>query len=178
MISVSSDKIANRISMAPSSLRESMARFATGVIVLSVGGDDIHGMTANAFTSVSLEPPTVLCCIARSAVMHQALTSQKRFAVSVLGADQEDLARYFADKRRPLGPEQFQQLAWEPGAVSEAPLLHGALAWLECELTEIHESGDHSIFLGEVVNASRSPEGPGLLFFDGAFQGTGSADES
>ncbi|MCL8014269.1 flavin reductase family protein [Streptomyces sp. AS02] len=178
MISVSTDEIANRIPMTPSSLRESMARFATGVIVLSVGGDDIHGMTANAFTSVSLDPPTVLCCVAHSAVMHKALLAQKRFAVSVLGSDQEDLARHFSDKRRPLGPDQFHRVEWEPGEFTQAPLLHGALAWLECELTEFHDSGDHSIFLGTVINSSKSADGSGLLFFDGAFQGTGSADAS
>ncbi|MFI1393997.1 flavin reductase family protein [Streptomyces sp. NPDC020681] len=155
-----------------------MARFATGVIVLSVGGDDIHGMTANAFTSVSLDPPTVLCCVAHSAVMHKAVLAQKRFAVSVLGAGQESLARHFADKSRPLGPEQFRRFDWEPGELTQAPLLHGALAWLECELTEFHDSGDHSIFLGNVINASKSPGGAGLLFFDGAFQQTGSADVS
>ncbi|GEC08108.1 oxidoreductase [Streptomyces spinoverrucosus] len=155
-----------------------MARFATGVIVLSVGGEDIHGMTANAFTSVSLDPPTVLCCVAHSAVMHKALLAQKRFAVSVLGAGQESLARHFADKSRPLGAEQFRRFDWEPGRLTQAPLLHGALAWLECEMTELHDSGDHSIFLGNVINARRSPAGPGLLFFDGAFQGTGPAEPS
>ncbi|MER5741174.1 flavin reductase family protein [Streptomyces sp. NPDC002262] len=175
MNSVSAQATANRIPIAPAELRETMSRFATGVIVLSVGGENIHGMTANAFSSVSLEPPTVLCCVSHSAVMHKAITSSRRFGVSVLAAEQEKLARYFADKNRPLGPEQYAGLSWKPGPVTEAPLLRGALAWLECELTDSHESGDHTIFIGNVVNASRSAGESGLLFFDGKFQQTATA---
>lgn len=160
----------DRMTMTPTSLRETMARFATGVIVLSVGGKSIHGMTANAFSSVSLDPPTVLCCVSHSAVMHQAITAERRFAVSVLGARQEGLARHFADKRRPLGAEQFSGIDWEPGPRTGAPLLRGALAWLECELTEVHVSGDHSIFLGRVTTSGKGTVRSGLLFFDGGFQ--------
>lgn len=141
---------------APFPLREVMARFATGVVVLSVGGEHIHGMTANAFSSVSLDPPTVLCCVAHDAVMHRAIRSAGHFGVSVLGAGQEALARYFADKKRPLGPEQFDGLEWTAGPVTEAPLLQGATAWLECELSDSHDSGDHSIFVGDVVGATRA----------------------
>ncbi|BAG23196.1 flavin reductase [Streptomyces sp. SID4928] len=172
---VSAENTAYRIPMKPSSLRDSMSRFATGVIVLSVGGENIHGMTANAFTSVSLDPPQVLCCVARSAVMHKALMAEKHFAVSILGSEQEQLARYFADKKRPLGPEQYDDLAWEPGIRTRAPLLHGALAWLECELSELHDSGDHSIFIGNVIEASSGAPGPALVFFGGGFQQTGTA---
>ncbi|MFJ8975033.1 MULTISPECIES: flavin reductase family protein [Streptomyces] len=171
MSSVSTEETINRIPMGdPSSLRETMSRFITGVIVLSVGGDSIHGMTANSFSSVSLDPPTVLCCVSHSAVMHKAILAEGRFGVSVLGAEQEQLARYFADKKRPLGPEQFHGLDWEPGTYTGAPLLRGALGWLECELTEVHDSGDHSIFLGNVVAAGTGSETSGLLFFGGAFQ--------
>ncbi|MEV5346817.1 flavin reductase family protein [Streptomyces achromogenes] len=166
-------KSTDRTPLASSSLRDAMACFATGVIVLSVGGEDIHGMTANAFTSVSLDPPTVLCCVARDAVMHKALTSQRRFGISVLEAGQEQLARYFADKRRPLGPEQFDGLDWDLGEFSQAPLLHGALAWLECELTTSHDSGDHTLFLGRVADAKTRTGGSGLLFFGSAFLETG-----
>ncbi|WP_223183929.1 MULTISPECIES: flavin reductase family protein [unclassified Streptomyces] len=154
---------------APDALREVMAGFATGVIVLSVGGTHIHGMTANAFSSVSLDPPTVLCCVAHDAVMHQAIRSAGHFGVSVLGAGQERLARYFADKKRPLGPEQFDGLDWTEGPATGAPLLRGATAWLECELSDSHEAGDHSIFIGGVVAAERAEERSGLLFFDGRF---------
>lgn len=99
----------------PASLRDAMSRFATGVVLLTVGGEHIHGMTANAFTSVSLEPPLVLCCIAHNAVMHEAMTSAGQFGVSIMGADQEDVARHFADKRRTLGAAQFDAVDWWPG---------------------------------------------------------------
>ncbi|MER6030043.1 flavin reductase family protein [Streptomyces sp. NPDC001851] len=160
--------------LAPASMREVMSRFATGVIVLTVGGEHIHGMTANAFTSVSLEPPLLLCCVSRSAVMHKSVSAERRFAVSIMGADQEPLARYFADKERPLGPAQFDTVDWRPGPRTGAPLLHGALAWLECELTESHDSGDHSIFIGTVLSSSRGTGEDGLLFFDGKYRRTAS----
>ncbi|ALO12802.1 putative oxidoreductase [Streptomyces venezuelae] len=159
--------------VTPASLREVMSRFATGVVVLTVGGDNPHGMTANSFTSVSLEPPTVLCCIGHSAVMHSALTRAGRFGVSVMSAEQEETTRYFADKKRPLGPAQFERLDWLPGPGTGAPLLSGALAWLECEVTAAHEVGDHSVFLGEVVSAMNGAAGDGLLFYEGRFQRTG-----
>ncbi|MYQ43815.1 flavin reductase [Streptomyces sp. SID4985] len=155
--------------VVPASLREAMARFTTGVVALTVGGEHMHGMTANAFSSVSLEPPQVLCCVAHSAVMHKAITSERRFAVSIMGADQEGLARHFADKSRPLGPPQFASVDWRPGPHTGAPLLAGALAWLECELADSHDSGDHSIFIGSVLHSLSGPGRQGLLFFDGGF---------
>lgn len=151
---------------APAPLREVMSQFATGVIVLTVGGEHIHGMTANAFGSVSIEPPLVQCSVAHSAVMHTAISSVRRFAVSIMAASQRDLAKYFADSRRPLGSDQFCALDWAPGPRTGAPLLTGALAWLECELAESYQGGDHSIFLGAVLGASRGPGRPALLFFD------------
>lgn len=155
--------------VTPSQLRDVMSQFATGVVVLTVGGIHIHGMTANAFSSVSLEPPLVLCCVARTAIMHQAITATGRFAVSVMAAEQEDWARYFADKTRPLGATQFDAVNWTPGRHTGAPLLTGSLAWLECELTESYEHGDHSVFLGTVLDSSRGHGGNSLLFFDGGF---------
>ncbi|MER5865499.1 flavin reductase family protein [Kitasatospora sp. NPDC002040] len=147
-----------------------MSRFATGVVVLTVGGEDIHGMTANAFSSVSLDPPLVLCCVAHSAVMHQAVSSAGHFAVSVLGADQEQQARHFADKQRPLGQAQFESVRTRPGTRTGAPLLVGALGWLECELTESYRAGDHSIFVGTVLDSRRGPGQDALLFFEGSFR--------
>ncbi|GLU48730.1 flavin reductase family protein [Nocardiopsis ansamitocini] len=151
------------------SLREVMGRFATGITVLTVGGERCHGMTANAFTSVSLDPPLVLCCIAHTARMHEAITVERSFAVSVLGVGQEDTAGYFADKRRPAGPAQFDAVDWVPGPRTGAPLLPGSLAWLECEVVDVHQGGDHSMFLGAVLSSTRAAEGQPLLFFGGAF---------
>jgi flavin reductase (DIM6/NTAB) family NADH-FMN oxidoreductase RutF len=158
---------------APTRLREVMAQFATGVVVLTVGGTNVHGMTANAFTSVSLDPPQVLCCVAHSAVMHTAMTKERHFGVSILAAGQEATARHFADKHRTLGPAQFQPLDWSPGPRTGAPLLAGALAWLECELGAAYPGGDHSVFLGQVVTAACGDGDAGLLYFGGGFRPVG-----
>ncbi|MEV2275156.1 flavin reductase family protein [Nocardiopsis sp. NPDC049922] len=156
-------------------LRRVMSTFATGVTVISVGGDTPHGMTANAFSSVSLDPPLVLCCVSGTARMHKAVVSEGHFAVSVLCAEQEDTARYFADRARPEGLDQFAAVEWFPGPGTGAPLIADALAWLECDVTEEIVAGDHSVFVGRVLHAVTGPERSALLFHGGAFQGLGRA---
>lgn len=155
--------------VTPAVLRSVLARFATGVTVLTVGGPAMHGMTANAFSSVSLDPPLVLCCVARPAVMHGAILDTGSFCVSFLGAAQQGLARYFADRSRPLGPAQFDPVRWRPGPVSQGPLLTDALGWLECELVDAHAGGDHSVFIGRVLTAHPGAARDALLFFEGRF---------
>jgi flavin reductase len=155
-------------SAEPISFRDVMAQFATGVTVLTAGGERGHGMTANAFTSVSLEPPMVLCCVAHTARLYPAVLEARLFGVSVLGSAQEDLARYFTNKSRPEGMAQFDQVDWFPGRRTGVPLLAGSLAWVECEVAEIYEGGDHSIFLGAVLSAD-SGAGEPLVFAGGTF---------
>jgi len=104
--------------------RDSVGMFATGITVLTARADGSgHGMTANAFASVSLDPLLVLVCVERDAVMHKVLQEVGRFAVSVLAGDQEDLARYFSDPGRPKSMAQFLPVPWRPGPVTGAPLL-------------------------------------------------------
>lgn len=150
-------------------LRSVLGRFGTGVVVLSTGGDHCHGMTANSFTSVSLDPPLVLTCVARTAQMHAAILDARSYGVSVLGAHQERLAKYFADRRRPKGIEQFHATKWSRGPHTGAPLLVESLAWLECELVDVYAGGDHSVFLGRVLAAGRNDGGGTLVFYEGAF---------
>lgn len=154
--------------MTTRSLRDVLGQFATGVTVVTAHGEKAHGMTANAFTSVSLEPPLVLCCVADTARLHPAILDAQRFGVSVLGADQEDLARYFTNKSRPEGMAQFDQVDWFAGQHTGVPLLAGSLAWVECELAEVYEGGDHTIFLGTVLSAG-SVDGEPLVFAGGSF---------
>lgn len=149
-------------------LRDVMGQFATGVTVLTAAGEFPHGMTANAVTSVSLEPPLVLCCVAHTARLHKSVIAAGGFGVSVLGAEQEGVARYFANRNRPSGAEQFDSVDWFPGQHTGAPLIAGSLAWLECELSEVYAGGDHSIFLGSVLTASRGG-GQVLMFHAGGF---------
>ncbi|WP_367044705.1 flavin reductase family protein [Streptomyces sp. Je 1-332] len=154
---------------APASLRNVMSQFATGVVVLTVGGGRPHAMTANAFSSVSLATPSVLCSVAHSAVMHDVLEGGGKFGVSVLSAEQEYLARHFANKERELGAAQFEGVDCFAGLHTDAPLLRGALAWMECELEAAHSSGDHTIFIGSVLESRVGDGHQGLLFFDGKF---------
>ncbi|NUO58023.1 MAG: flavin reductase family protein [Hamadaea sp.] len=152
------------------SLRRAFGTFATGVTVVTVGGDIPHGMTANSFTSVSLDPPLVLVCVDRGAVMHSVLCDAGQFAVSVLAERQAGLARYFADNHRPLGAEQFDAVDWVPGPVTGAPLITDALCHFECEVQRAYAGGDHTIFLGRLVWLSRTDEEEALLFLRGRFR--------
>lgn len=150
-------------------LRRVMGRFATGITVVTVGTTEPHGMTANAFTSVSLEPPLVLVCIKRNATMHQMIGACHCFAVSVLAAHQERVARLFADRHRPPGKLGFAAIDVIPGPYSGTPVIRGALAWLECELTTVYDGGDHSIFIGQVRTLECGNTEAALLFYDGGF---------
>jgi len=123
-------------------LRTALGRFATGVAVVAFDGPDgRHGMTINSFTSVSMRPPLVLASVARKARAHDALEGQA-FSISILGAEQEDLARCFAG-----GPAV--DVHWLEGEV--APRVAGALASMECRPWCSYDGGDHTLYLGEVV---------------------------
>lgn len=146
--------------------RQVMGTFPTGVTVVTVTdavGTPL-GLTVNSFTSVSLEPPLVLVCIARSSATHDRLLEAGRFAVNVLSAGQAEMAVRFAAEP---SEGRFQGLGWEsgPGGV---PLLDGATAWLSCTLEAVHPGGDHSIFVGR-VDAAEATEGGALAFHRGSF---------
>lgn len=165
-------------------LRRAFGTFATGVTVVTVGGDNPHGMTANSFTSVSLDPPLVLVCIDREAVMHRNLLARGCFGVSVLAADQEKVARQFASRWRPLGIAQFDAVDWRPGRLTGAPLIMGALAHFECGLWRSYDGGDHTIFVGNLLSVefsrgerseasgvgTRQLDTDAVLFFRGRFR--------
>lgn len=158
-------------------LRRLLGTFATGVTVITVGGDRPHGMTANSFTSVSLDPPLVLVCVDRRTVMHASLDTAAAFGVSVLSARHASIARYFADPHRPVGPEEFAGLATQPGQRTGVPLIPDALAWFECELWRRYDGGDHTIVVGRLLLASRPSEDEALLFHHGRFLATDSCRE-
>ena len=151
-------------------LRKALGTFATGVTVVTVGGPTPHGMTANSFASVSLDPPLVLVCVDRAAVMHNVLLPTEHFGVSVLGGDQEKVARHFATKWRGLGAPEFETVDWLPGPVTRVPLISGAIAYFECELWRGYDGGDHTIFLGRVLSLRRQDGDGALLFFGGQFR--------
>lgn len=161
-------------------LRRTFGTFATGVTVVTVGGDDCRGMTANSFTAVSLDPPLVLVCVGRDAVMHRSLAHAETFSVSVLAADQEAVARHFANSSRPAGRGQFETVDWLAGTATGTPLIAGALAHLECVKERLYDGGDHTIFVGRVLAAGRTAAaGTPLLFHGGRFghPATGGAED-
>jgi flavin reductase (DIM6/NTAB) family NADH-FMN oxidoreductase RutF len=157
--------------------RDAVGMFTTGITVIAARSQRLgHGMTANAFASVSLDPLLVLVCVVRDALMHKVLEEVGRFAVSVLAADQEDLARYFSDAGRPTGMAQFLPVAWHPGPLTGAPLLDGALAYLECDVEAAYDGGDHTVFLGRVRGVERaSADGDPLLYFGGDYRRMGTS---
>ncbi|MEV7780114.1 flavin reductase family protein [Kitasatospora sp. NPDC088351] len=156
-----------------SALRGALGAFATGVTVLTAGRENPCGMTANSFTSVSLDPALVLVCVVRTAAVHDRILAEGGFAVSVLSDRQEKLARYFADRHRPRGAAEFEGVPASPGRHTGAPLLTGALAWLECGLAAVHDGGDHSILVGSVLGLGRGEAEPALVFHAGGFHPLG-----
>ncbi|WP_103502618.1 MULTISPECIES: flavin reductase family protein [unclassified Streptomyces] len=150
-------------------LRSAFGTFATGVTVLTVGGARPRGMTANAFTSVSLDPPLVLVCVGREAVMNGLMAKAPRFAVSVLAAGQRDVALHFADRSRPDGADQFEPVPCRPGRFADAPLIEGAVAHFECERWQENDGGDHVVYLGRVREFSVRPDQDSLVFHQGRF---------
>ena len=145
-------------------LRRTLGLFATGVTVITVQrGNVMHGMTANAFSALSLDPPLVLFCVGRNARMAGFLDGADGFAINILSTDQETISGQFAGQ---AGSKQDEVARLQPGPV--APLIPGAIASLSCRLESLHEGGDHWIVIGR-VNEIHEPEGgnarPPLLFF-------------
>ena len=144
--------------------------FATGVTVITVEREpgQVHGMTANSFTSVSLDPFLILVCVDQDAQLLSFLKSQRRFGVSILREGQEALSEHFAKGEQT--PETQARLGirfdWTPTGI---PLLHDALAHLACNVVVEHSAGDHTIFIGEVESMD-CLEGDPLLFHRGQYR--------
>lgn len=151
-------------------MRSVMGRFTTGVTVFTTCGKRAHAMTANAFTSLSLDPPLVLGCVANTAGMNELLEPGACLGVSILANNQERIARLFADRDRPRGWRQFDDVSWWCGHHTGVPLIGGASAWLECRVQEGLPGGDHTIVVARVLGCGRGPQGA-LTFVDGQFRG-------
>lgn len=150
--------------------RAALGAFTTGVTVITTAAEGHpYGMTANAFSSVSLDPPLVLVCVRSDAGGSGHIQTNRCFAVNILGAQQEATARYFSWKDRPRGPDSFLTVPHRTGP-SGSPLLEGAAAHLDCALHASHSAGDHEIFIGEVVSLAVDPAVPPLLFHQGRYR--------
>lgn len=149
--------------------RDVMGRFATGVTVVAAQTDDgPRAMTANAVSSLSLEPMLLLVCVQRDASMHRVLTEVGAFAVNILARDQRDLSDLFArhgELDQPMGGAPYRS------GRTGAPILDGVLAWAECEVADRLPGGDHTIVVGRVVAAAAAPgEQEPLVFFGGRYR--------
>lgn len=147
--------------------RRVMGLFATGVTVLAAQhGEDIHGMTANAVSSVSLDPLIVLACVGKGARMNTFIERSGGFSINILSEDQEALSRYFAGAWKLATPPEFRFTAWEGG-----PRLVASVASLGCRLDRSVDAGDHWIMLGRVVALHEGdPSARPLVFFSGRYR--------
>jgi len=152
------------MALTPTEFRTALRSFAAGVTVVTTRDRDGRpsGLTASAFTSVSLVPPLVLVCVDHAATAHPDFREHGWFAVNVLRREQEALSRRFAVS----GGDKFEGVAYREGS-SGLPLLEGTLASLECRLVEAHEAGDHTIFIGLVESATVKGGRPLIYFFSG-----------
>ncbi|MBI1386087.1 MAG: cag pathogenicity island protein Cag11 [Rhizobiales bacterium] len=146
-------------------LRDVLGQFMTGVTVITALEADgtPRGFTANSFTSVSLDPPLVLVCVAGNAASRHVFCSARNFAINILADDQKDISGLFATKR----PDKFEIAPWRAGS-SGVPLLEGALAFLECSRHSRMEAGDHVILIGRVTAIGRS-DGRPLGYYRGRY---------
>jgi flavin reductase len=153
------------MSIEASEFRRALAHWSTGVTIVGTLLPDgtPAGMTATAFASVSLDPPLVLVCLEHTSDSHAALRSAGVFAISMLPAGTESIARRFADD----ATGKFDEVAWHP-AESGAPLLDEALAWVDCRVHDEYEAGDHTIFVGAVLGCG-ARSGEPLLYYCGTY---------
>jgi flavin reductase (DIM6/NTAB) family NADH-FMN oxidoreductase RutF len=150
--------------------RRAAGRFPTGIVVVSTSLHGTgHAMTVSAFTTVSLDPLLVLFCAEKIARFHDAVLEAGAWSVSVLDEESEKTARWLATRGRPL-LGQLDMIAHHPGPVTGAPMLDGALAALECRTTAVHDGGDHSIVIGEVVSVTEPRDGGPLIYFSGGYR--------
>jgi flavin reductase (DIM6/NTAB) family NADH-FMN oxidoreductase RutF len=150
----------------PDGMRRAMSRFATGVAVVTAArGRELHGMTVNSLTSVSLDPPLLLVSIARSLASFQHFKACKAFAVHLLGNDQREISRRFATR----GENKWAGIAVQTG-LQGLPLLPDRLGVFECALHATYDGGDHEILLGRIVRYSVAPDIAPLVFFKGAYR--------
>jgi flavin reductase (DIM6/NTAB) family NADH-FMN oxidoreductase RutF len=151
-------------------LRGALGAFPTGVTVITTGVEQAaYGMTANAFTSVSLDPPLVLVCVQRSAAGREEIERNGAFAVNILGENQEPVSRHFASRARPRGREAFGDLGTRTVGTG-CPIIDGVAAYADCTLHAAHDAGDHVIFIGEVLAIGVDPGVPPLVFHGGQYR--------
>src|SRR6266508_2679552 len=150
--------------------RQALGAFATGVTVITTRGEDhLFGMTANAFSSLSLDPPLILVCVISGTTGAEVIERNAIFAVNILGAAQEPISRYFASKERPRGLEAFDEIPHST-VVTGAPIIDGSAGFLDCRVHAAHEAGDPIIYIGEVLALAFDPDVDPLVYHGGRYR--------
>ena len=163
----------------PAAFRRAAGQFATGIVVVTARADGTdQAMTVSAFTSVSLDPVLVLFCVEKIARFHDRVLATGQWAVSVLDERSEKTARWLATRGRPADG-QLDGHPYHPGPLTGAAILDSALSSMECRTTAVHDGGDHSIVVGEVL-AVTEPDPPGdsgrpLIYYAGHYRNLGDA---
>ncbi len=153
-------------------------QFITGVTVVTTMDDEKpRGLAVNAFSSVSLDPPTVMVAVQRTSSTHDCLFRATHLAINILSTDQLDVVGVFATK----ADDKFAGLDWEPAQVTGSPVIKGTLAHLDCTIQTVHESGDHFVVIGRVLELVTDPsmdeaEADPLLFYRGKYRTTDAQD--
>jgi flavin reductase (DIM6/NTAB) family NADH-FMN oxidoreductase RutF len=149
-------------------LRELMRRVPAGVAVVTVDLEGEHiGLTVSTLVSLSLEPPLVGISISRFAALHELLRRARAFGISILGEGQEALAQHFA---RGVPPIALWEGIERRSGTTGAPLLEGALGWIECRLRYEYDVGDHTLFVGEAISVERGPGTVPLVHVGSAYR--------
>jgi flavin reductase (DIM6/NTAB) family NADH-FMN oxidoreductase RutF len=152
----------------PDEYKGALSKFASGVTIVTVSaGHELHGMTATSFASLSLDPPLVLVCLEKTTRTHSLVLMSGAFVVNVLADQQQSIARVFSEH----GLKRFDDLPHRRGP-SNAPVLDGAIAWVECSVYRIDDGGDHDIVIGEVLECGARPGRP-LLYWNRAYRSLG-----
>ena len=158
------------LSLTARKFRKVLGQFATGVTVVTVEREQgqVYGMTANSFTSVSLDPMLILVCVDQRAKILPMLQKQKRFGISVLKQGQQAISKHFAQSQQNAEADERLSLRYRR-MPSGIPVLEDSLLCLSCSVVAAHLAGDHTVFIAEVENAEIH-EGEPLLFFQGEYR--------
>lgn len=156
--------------IAPDDFRHVLGHFAAGVTIITTADGEGRptGLTATAFTSVSLDPPLILVCVSHKSQSYPALLERKQFAVNFLRREHEELSRRFATSRL----DKFDGVAYRMSALG-LPVLAEALAHVECVTVNQHVEGDHTVLIGRVDACDTATSGEPLLYFRGKYAGLG-----
>ncbi|MGY4691313.1 flavin reductase family protein [Salibacterium sp. K-3] len=144
--------------------KTAMGKFATGITVITTETDEggVHGMTANAFMSVSMDPKLILISVAQHANTHDLIKQNGAFAVNILTEEQQELSQYYAKQLK-------EEIDVPLDRFEGQPVIEGALVNLACTVYDSHEAGDHTLFIGKVENLMVQDETP-LLYFEGQYR--------